>query len=58
MPLALLPSSNLLLEIPPEVLQKQLDLIPGQPGSKSVQAVCTSCVAPDTSSWSLHLLDI
>lgn len=48
MPLALLPSSNVLLETPPEVLQKQLDLIPGQPGSKPVQAVCTSCVGTDT----------
>lgn len=33
MPLALLPSSNLLLEAAPEVLQEQLDLIPGQLGT-------------------------
>lgn len=33
MPLALLPSSNLLLEVAPEVLQKQLELIPGQLGT-------------------------
>lgn len=55
MPLALLPSSNVLLEMLPEVLQKQLELIPGQPGHKPIQAVCTRCVTANTS---LHLVTV
>ena len=39
MPLALLPSSNLLLEAAPEVLQQQLELIPGQLGASKAASL-------------------
>ena len=49
-PLALLPSSNLLLETAPEVLQKQLELLPGQLGASKAASLhkgsplCTSSI--------------